>query len=409
LLVPTLVVAFATTVAGCKEEPTPVKPEPSSSAGAANPKSRLSPRSPAAPQAKVDPQVMKEYRMDVCYFGSLTLFQARDAYLGSLGKDEPSDKKIPSFGAAKSAEPAKPATSAAAKPATSAAAKPAASGAAKPAASAAAGAAASAKAAGRMPPAMADRDMRRPFDISMRAPHERNARACTVAAGHKDPAMPDVDPAVQAFAPFAVELAKTIAAAQTYYQREEYKKDSFAKGKEFHKKLVEDFGKLEGLSDKLGAAIDKWRKEHPVDAAKLEGGEKLAQAAADDARGVMLAVVAEKFDGAAFKAAIEKLGKSSEELKTFGTSNATDPWPKIMSPAVEAFLKAAKEAAEKSSDKGLENETFLQSITTFTALVEAKQRALNRALIAKGQTTTPAGSGAPEAPPSPHGNPPPGH
>ena len=44
--------------------------------------------------------------------------------------------------------------------------------------------------------------------------------------------MGDVDAALAAFAPFAVELAKDIATAQNYYQREEYKKDSFAKGKE---------------------------------------------------------------------------------------------------------------------------------------------------------------------------------
>jgi hypothetical protein len=63
-------------------------------------------RNPPAPVPKVEPQAMKEYRVDVCYFGTLTLKQARDAYFASLGKDEPSEKKIPSFGVPQASSPA---------------------------------------------------------------------------------------------------------------------------------------------------------------------------------------------------------------------------------------------------------------------------------------------------------------
>src|SRR6187402_1571919 len=80
--------------AGCKDEPPPPTAEPATSSSTG--KSRLSPRAPN-PMAKVDPQAMKEYRTDVCYFGTLTLRQARDTYFASLGKDEPSEKKIPIF------------------------------------------------------------------------------------------------------------------------------------------------------------------------------------------------------------------------------------------------------------------------------------------------------------------------
>ena len=348
----------------------------------------MSLRNPMAPTAKIDPQTMKEYRMDVCYFGTQTLRQARDAYLASLGKDEPSEKKIPSFGGAKPGDPKAPTPAASGAPK----APPAASGAASPPAGS----------AGARGPG--ERDMRRPFDVAMRAPHERNARACTVAAGHKDPAMPEVDPVVADFAPYAVELAKNIAAASTYYQREEYKKDGFAKGKELHKKLVEDFAKLDEKSDKLGAAIDKWRKEHPADASKFEEAQKLASAGFDDARAVMLGAIGKKPDPAAHKAGVEKLEKSAEALKSFGSSHQTDAWPKIMTPAFDAFVKAAKEAGDKITDKGLDNDAFLAMITSFTSLVESKQRALSRSMIAKGQTAepgavapgrpAPAGSGA---------------
>jgi hypothetical protein len=407
-----LVMVAAGAFGGCKkDEPAPpAKPDPATSA---RDKGKLSLRNPISPVAKIDPQTMKEYRMDVCYFGSLTLKQARDAYMASLGKDEPSEKKIPSFGAAPKPGDAKAAGSAAAgapKPSGTPTAKPAAGGTAAPAPKpAGSGAPAARPVDPRMPQPAGplgdrDRDMRRPFDVSLRAPHERNARACTVAAGHKEPAMPEVDPAVQAFAPYAVELAKNIAAASAYYQREEYKKDSFAKGKELHKKLTDDFAKLDDLSDKLGAAIDKWRKEHPADASKQDEPEKIAGAAFDDARNLMLAAIAKKPDVAGYKANLEKLEKSVEALKTYGTGHAADPWPKIMAPAMDAFLKTAKDATDKVTEKGVENDTFLSLITSFTSLIEAKQRALSRAMIAKGQTadpTPPAGAAPGAAAPPP--------
>jgi hypothetical protein len=386
-----LFTVVASAAAGCKkDETTPAKPDTSAASSSARDKGKMSLRNPMAPTAKIDPQTMKEYRMDVCYFGTQTLRQARDAYLASLGKDEPSEKKIPSFGGAKPGDPKAP--------------TPAASGAPKPPAAGSGAATPPPGSAGARGPG--ERDMRRPFDVAMRAPHERNARACTVAAGHKDPPMPEVDPAVADFAPYAVELAKNIAAASTYYQREEYKKDAFAKGKELHKKLVEDFAKLDEKSDKLGAAIDKWRKEHPADASKFEEAQKLASAAFDEARAVMLGVIGKKPDPAAHKAGVEKLEKAAEALKSFGSSHQTDAWPKIMTPAFDAFVKAAKEAGDKITDKGLDNDAFLAMITSFTSLVESKQRALSRSMIAKGQTndptTTPpgrpmpAGSGAPD-------------
>src|SRR5437868_80947 len=91
---------IAAGAAGCKDKEEPPKPEPAPSASPPNPRGR-GPRPPMGPLARMDPAQMKEYRVDVCYFGSLTLKEARDAYLASMGKDEPSEKKIPSFGVPK--------------------------------------------------------------------------------------------------------------------------------------------------------------------------------------------------------------------------------------------------------------------------------------------------------------------
>lgn len=434
-LVPFALMSLAIAASGCKEDPPPPTAEPAPSASATG-KGRVSPRAPN-PMAKVDPQAMKEYRTDVCYFGTLTLRQARDAYMASLGKDEPSEKKIPSFGAptpapaaAGSATPAAPSGTGTAgakaplpgpkgaKPAGTAkvdapkptTAAPGGTGSAKPADTASAKTPDAAKMADAKP------DMRRPYDIAMRAPHDRNARACTVAAGLKDFAMPDVDAALAAFAPFAVELAKNIGAASLYYQREEYKKDSFEKGKEYHKKLVADFAKLDELSDKLGAAIAAWHKDHPMDAAKADEGQKLAEAAFADAREILVGVLPKKIDAGAHKERVAKLEKSIEALKTFGTSNAQDVWSKNLGPSLDAFLKTVKESEAKVTEKGVQQDAFLGLITGFTSVIEAKYRALTRALIAKGQTiepglrTNPGLAPRPQMPPG-HpvpGEPPPG-
>jgi hypothetical protein len=227
--------------------------------------------------------------------------------------------------------------------------------------------------------------MRRPFDMATRAPYERNARACSVAQGLKDPAMPEVDAAIAAFAPYALELSKNISEAAAYYQREGYKEDKFEKGKQYHQKLVEAFGKLDELSDKLGTAVAAWRKDHPPDASKMDEGQKLAFAAFDEANKLLVALLPKKVDVGAYKEGVPRLEKAIEALKTFGTANAADAWSKGMVPSLDMFLKMAKEAEPKVAETGLAGEMFGQMISSFVALIENKQRAVSRALFNKNQ------------------------
>ncbi|WP_438008721.1 DUF3829 domain-containing protein [Sorangium sp. So ce321] len=389
-------VLVASGAAGCKEDPPPPQPEPASSAAANKGKASL--RTPVSPIAKVDPQSMKEYRVDACYFGTLSLKQARDAYLASLGKDEPSEKKVPSFGtedqskpgdAGKAVLPAKPPT-----PTTPAAPKTTAT----PPAATAAPPGGSAKAGPAKP------DERRPINIGARAPYERNARACTVALSLKDPAMPDVDAALSEYAPFATELAKNIAAASNYYQREEYKKDSFAKGKELHTKLLADFEKLDAHSDKLGLAVSAWHASHLPDLAKADEGQKAALTALEDARTLMLTLASKNLDPAAARTQLQKLETSAAALKAHGTTNQTDPWSKIMAPALDNFIRDVKAAEPKLTDKGISSPAlYLPVVTSFVSLIEGKHRALSRSLTAKGQpgTREAAGNAQPAAPAAP--------
>lgn len=352
-------VVVAAMTAGCKKDPAP-KPEPLAPAVATTPlgnRGKLSVRQPMA-VPRVDPLIMKEYRVDVCYFGTLSLREARDAYLSSLGGAEPGPGKIPSFGG----PPPPPAASAS--PSAPPAAAPASAGA----------------SAGpiRLPP-------RRPADFSPRPPHERNARACSVARGLKDPPMPDVDAALVAFSDFAIGLSKEIANATAYYMRKEYEGDKFAKGKELHKTLKEGFAKLDELSDKLGAAATAWRKEHPADVTKMEPGEKEGAQVLEDARTAMLAIAGHKPDPAAFKAGQAALEKSLAVLKARSQTEGADPWAKLVTPVAEDFAKLVADASPKVTDKSVEPEAYVKLVQGFVNLIEARQRALSRSLMAKAQ------------------------
>jgi hypothetical protein len=403
---------------GCKkEDPAPsAKAEPT---GSARGKNRMNLKNPMGSMAKIPPQAMKDYRVDVCYYGTLSLKQARNAYLASLGKDEPSDKKIPSFGTpqpptAGGPQAADPASSASASPkAGKKEGKEAKEGKGKDAkegkeakekdekkkAAAAESAAPSANKPGAMAAGGA-RPERKPFEFN-RAPHERNARACTAAASLKDPAMGDLDGVLKDYAPFAMELAKDIATASNYYNRKEYEKDSFEKGKTLHKKLVESFAKLDEMHDKLGAAVKAWREANKPDSSKWTEGQKLASAALETAMSAVSAL-ANKPDPEAFKAAVTKLETEGEALKKFAEANATDPWGKIISIPVENFLKTAKEAQAKVTDKGLEPETQLVLVGNLVSIIEARQRAISKSNSASTRQTPGVAAPAASANPSPH-------
>lgn len=390
-----LTALFLGVTPGCKKNEPP-KPEPeATSASAAAARTRANTRTPMNPVPRPDPQSMKDYRIDICYFGTLTLRQARDSYLASLGKDEPSEKKIPSFGIPTPPAPpgAASAGSAAAPPAPTA--TPVLRPRKEPGPSAADGSKSATAGAAPPPP-----HERRPFDLNLRAPHERNARACSAATSLKEPPMGDVDTTLAAFAPFATELAKDISATNNYYQREEYKKDGFAKGKELHKKLLDEFQKLDELQDKLGNAITAWRKDHRPDPSKQDEGEKVVVATLDDAREVLLAVIPKKIDGLQPK--LDKLDKSVASLKEYNAAHAADTWSKIMIGPFDAFLKTAKEA--KLTPNGLEPDTLLNLITNFSSLIEARQRAISRAMMLKGvplSTTASPSAGLPAGHPVP--------
>lgn len=358
--------------AACKSEPT-AQPTPEASASAAS--SVKNPKlSNVAPQPRVDPMVMKTYRNDACFYGTLSLKQAKAAYTKSLGASEPGPGKIPDF--AIDLNPPEPATKGA--PAGSGSAAKVAPPPPPPKPTMAPSAAAPAKSAAPAGSAVAS-----PLDQAKRiraVPYERFARSCTVAAGLKNPPAADLDAAVGEFAPFAVQLAKDLAAASTYYQKEEYKTDSFAKGKEFHTKIMDGFKKLDELHAKFGTALDAFKKANPPDVSKATEAQKLATAAVDASRDVLLAVDVEKIDVAKAKEALTKSEAAAEALRKVGddAKDKQEPFSRILVPSLDVFNKNVKELLEKPSLTRATPTAMLDVITFFTRILESNQRALTR-------------------------------
>lgn len=390
LVVPSCFTAMfvaALSVAGCQDDPAPT-PAPEASATAA---AKVDADKKPKATSKLDPLAVKTYRAESCYFGTMSLRQARAAYTESLGGAEPAAGKIPNFGAAtadRAAAKVAPAAAGSASAAPGANAKaPAASGSAKVSTKAVTG---------------------RPRPV----PYERHARSCTVAAGIKAPAAPGLDEVLAEYAPFAVQLSKDIAAANSYYAKEEFKNDEFAKGKELHKKLTDGFAKLDDMHKKLGEALNKFRDTNKPDTSKDGEGQKLAAAAVTDARDAMVLLTGDAVDAAKVKEELDSLEKNVAALKKYGDEHKDDAWARITTPSLETFHKQAKEVADKPDLKTTPPDDLLQLVTYFTRVLESQNRGLTRQVSGSGadfmrkrpSLRAPGGAAAPAMKGDPHGD-----
>jgi hypothetical protein len=388
------VVAVAGAVSvGCKgDEPKPVKPDTSASSSAAKPKARVD-------IPKMSPQATKEFRVDSCYFGTLSLRQTRDAYLASLGSAEPSEKKIPSFGdlpeldaAGKRRSDAAPGTTV--PPSGSAGAKaappPKGTDAAKaPAPKATAGAKATATPGTKAP---GGGEAGRPAFAPNRLPFTRYVHSCTLAKNVPGADDPKIDEPLKAYEEYVVALNKQLMQASQYYSREEYKKDQLAKGKELHKQLTEAFGKLDEKVSTFGAAVVEWRKGLGKLPDQLDPSGDIALAAIADARQLTFTLLGKEPDAAAIKAALDKLTSQADALDKEGQASPQAAFPKMVGPSLRAFLENATAAhAAVEAKKALNAEQLFLVAASFTTLSESGNRGITRHLYAN---RTP-GAGAP--------------
>lgn len=385
-LVGSVVVVLGLGLAACGSKETAGPEASASGSGAAAKTLAVAPK-------KIPADVLKTFRADSCYFGALALLHAKEAYLGSLGDGEPAEGKIPEFGllaieappakeppapaasgaapAASGAASAKPATSAkpagSAKPATAppASAKPATGGSAKPAAG---------------PSASAGRPLLTPPNARAQRtlPYERFIRSCNVVTTLKDPASPDYDATVKAFADYALPLTKSLQDASAYYQKEEYKNDGFAKGKEYHKTIVDGFAKLDEQVKKLKEATDKFEKASPVAKTDWEEGQKLGDQVVADANALVAALGEVPMNVEAAKAAYAKLEADQAALKKYGEDNKDkkDPWASLVPAPTQQLLDQAKPFLEGEAKPSAGK--LVELITVHSRVLETNHRALTR-------------------------------
>ncbi len=372
---------------GCGETKPEATPDASGSAAGG----KKLPPGTLQPAKRIDPLVMKTYRAESCYFGTLSLRHARDAYLAGVGDGEPSASKIPDFAvedapAADKAAPTPPAESSAAPAASGKPAAPASS--AKPAAPAASGKPA-APASSAKPAAPAVKSSAspaaagsaspggRPDMARMRlkqVPYERFARSCNVAATLKEPASPELDAAVKEYSDYVLPLSKKLSEANAYYQKEDFKADDFAKGKEYHKDIVEGFKKLDDQLKKLRDALDKFEAANPIKQDDYTESQKLSEAVLVASREIVVKLDA----GESAKDALAKLEAANEALKKFGEAHKDDkdPWATIVPPSANQLIEHVKTLGDAKAAP----EKVVTAINLYTRVLEANHRSLTRKL-----------------------------
>lgn len=369
----------------CGDDP-PAGPE-----GSAASASGARPAMTGDPVKRPDPLVTKTYRAEACYYGSLSLKQARDAYVASLAGGEPSADKIPQFGAdpddankavpgappaptgAPTASPTASPTGAATAKATSTAkataaptakatTAPTAKASGAPTATGMATAAVSAPPAGSAPTRVPPQNMKQQIRFDQFIRHCNTAISVSV----KDAADPDLDAALKEFSEYALPLAKVITEANQYYAGEI--KDNFEKGKQYHacltgtgscevkdknaKPVTNAWPQLDERLSKLKAAVDKFKGAKPLDKSGYEESQKVSDQAVVEATELLLAFDAKPVDLEKAKAAIGKLEATTEKLKAFGDNKEKpDPWGKAVPPQLSLLVTEAKALVDKPADQ----------------------------------------------------------
>lgn len=233
---------------------------------------------------------LKRMRVELCLFGVVGLEVARDAYWESLGNDTPRAGNTPSFGSYPEWETRRR----------------------------------------KGKPSLAEEMGRLPFD--------RHVRSCASAKHLKEPPYAKLDPELATFDKLISELNRTVSDAARYYARNEWSRDGFKKGHEYHQSLSDTFSGLDAAAATYAKAVDAWRDTLGPIEEELDQGGKISARAAD--AGVRLA--SRLLDPPPRNAdAIDKYGAelttAAGELAAHGKSQPDAHHPKIVGPKLDAL------------------------------------------------------------------------
>lgn len=341
-------------LAGCQEDPPP-PPPPTALAtaqatatvgGKGDPAAAMRPRSTQVP--RVDPDTMKRYRVESCFFGSQGLRLLAAGYLESTKAGPPTADRQPSFGTyPNGVKPAKPAEK-----------------------------------EKQAPGDEAEERRPRPPSVTQTVPFVRYLRYCAIAKSLTEPADPTLDAAMKSFNEYAAPLTQFIIQASRYFGTRQWEKDDFERGKFLHEKLSEALPKAEAQLATLVAPVNGFAAKAPAESPeKLDDAGLAAREATAKARALAVTFLpdAEGADRAAL------LEAAVAAQKTFADAVAKDeksPYGKAVTPKLNAFIDAAKAAVE-AGEPAPADETYMVMFT-MADLVEANHRALNQLLRMRG-------------------------
>jgi hypothetical protein len=318
------------------DDPSP-PPPPIEASAAARPNPSIKPLGPEVRArnggARADQATMKRLRAELCYYGGFGVIYARDAYWESLGKEAPSEKHLPSFG--EYGEPSQQAKGASAP--------------------------------------RVKRNVRLAFD--------RHVRACAVAARLVKGKWPELDAALESFAPQASSAMRALARATSYYARKEYTRDNFTGGKESHQQISDSLGAFHEQHSAYGKAFESWgRAAAPTgEESSREGIAKLSGAVVTRARAVTRALLSPTRDEEATSKSLAALSDALEKLEQAG------PQASLLVRNANELIKNA-EAAPKEN---LSSRDRYLVASQLTAVLEADNRIFTNSLRGTAQRSDP--------------------
>lgn len=175
----------------------------------------------------------------------------------------------------------------------------------------------------------------------------------------QEPSIVKLDSAALAYGDAIAALDKAVEAVYSYYDREDYKDDNFAKGKQLHAPLAESMHVFETASDnfsnELNAENDRLLEAELVKIEKTEG-RKLPYLHASmmlEAKKLVHIIEAANFsaDIAALKLTdYEKMNDEAVEFTKQNAGSGLADWSSVAR-AAEDFRKAAKERVRRIRDK----------------------------------------------------------
>ncbi|MFN4119188.1 YiiG family protein [Acidovorax sp.] len=193
---------------------------------------------------------------------------------------------------------------------------------------------------------------------SMRSDSVKECANDFAQAAAMRPALPALDAAGQAYITTLAAMDKQVAEAYTYYDRENYKDDKFAKGKALHVPLAASFAAFEDASAAFSKALDV-ENDNVLNAqlARIEKtqGRKLPyyqMAVMNRAKQLADLLGEESFDSAAAGTRLEAYEKLTDEALAFVKPIQDDlphGWSSFERTA-EEFRKASKERYRRVRD-----------------------------------------------------------